>query len=308
MESSIPVVLFAYSRPEHLVRTLECLRDNHVPLLYVFSDAPRTEEAAPRVLQVREILRRIDWSQVVICEREVNLGLGRSVLSGVSEVLDKYESALIFEDDLVCVPGTYAYLCAALKRYRDSPKVMSVTGWTHPKVTPSTVTVQPYFDGRAECWVWGTWARAWKGMVADAETLMHEYEKRGGDIYKYGVDLVDMARVEKQKNIWAVRFLYWHLVNGGLCLRPPHSMVEHIGFESGSNFSGDSSWLKNPDLKACPAIPAEWPEPVENEQCWRLHQAVCGKKPVAPSLPRRVYRRVREILRRRINGVRAKSV
>ena len=110
------------------------------------------------------MLRAINWCEVVLCERESNLGLGRSILTGVTEVLGKYETVIIFEDDLICVPGTYEYLCAALDQYKDDDRVMSVTGWTHPLVTPSDVIDLPYFDGRAECWVWGTWARAWHGM------------------------------------------------------------------------------------------------------------------------------------------------
>ncbi len=53
------------------------------------------------------MLRAIDWCKVVICERESNLGLGRSILTGVTEVLNNHESAIVHEDDLICVPGTY---------------------------------------------------------------------------------------------------------------------------------------------------------------------------------------------------------
>ena len=135
----IPIILFGYARPYHLRQTLDCLRENHVPLIYVFSDGPRTPDKAPAVAQVRYMLRAIDWCKVVLCERETNLGLGRSIVTGVTEVLGKHEAALIFEDDLVCVPGTYDYLCAALEHYRDDPRVMSVTGWTHPLVTPREI-------------------------------------------------------------------------------------------------------------------------------------------------------------------------
>ena len=36
----VPVVVFAYRRPEQLERTLECLRGCGVEQLYVFSDGP----------------------------------------------------------------------------------------------------------------------------------------------------------------------------------------------------------------------------------------------------------------------------
>jgi hypothetical protein len=238
------------------------------------------------------MLRAVDWCEVVLCERESNLGLGRSILIGVTEVLDKHESAIVFEDDLICVPGTYEYLCAALRHYQDDDRVMSVTGWTHPLVTPDVVTTLPYFDGRAECLVWGTWARAWPGMETDAKTLMEQCKDQGIDIYRYGADLVEMAKAERRLNIWAVRLLYLHILKRGLCLRPPWSMVEHIGFDADATNARTESWIKNPPLKPCAPIPTQWPEPVEHPACSRLHQKVCGARPTVPG---RLYRFARHL-------------
>lgn len=279
MSSTIPVLVFAYARPDHLRQTLTCLRENQVPLIYIFSDGPRKQEKVPAVSEVRNILYSIDWCKVVLIERETNLGLGRSILAGVNEVLLRHDTIIVFEDDLICVPGMYQYLCAAMKHYQDNPRVMSVTGWTHPSVTPNNVGDRPYFDGRAECWVWGTWARAWQGMVQDARTLVRSCIAKGIDIYRYGADLLPMAETELQKNIWAVRFLYWHILNRGLCLRPPWSMVEHIGFDAlATNATDGSKWV-NPPLKTCPPIPQQWPEPVEHPECPKLWQKTCGTLP-----------------------------
>ena len=283
----IPIILFAYARPDHLRQTLDCLRENKVPLIYAFSDGPRTPDKAPAVAKVRDMLRAIDWCEVVLCERETNMGLGRSILTGVTEVLGKYETVIIFEDDLICIPGTYKYLCVALNQYQDDDCVMSVTGWTHPLVTQGDVTDQPYFDGRAECWVWGTWARAWHGMEIDAKSLMEQCKDQGIDIYRYGADLVNMANTELRRNIWAVRLLYLHILKQGLCLRPPWSMVEHVGFDANATNASSESWVKNLPLKPSPQIPVQWPVPVENIECARLHQKMCGARPTVAG---RMYR------------------
>ncbi|MFA6224304.1 MAG: hypothetical protein WC647_18545 [Desulfomonilaceae bacterium] len=292
MKSTIPVILFAYARPDHLLRTIDCLRQNNVPLIYAFSDGPRTPRDAPAAAEVRRILRSIDWCKLKLCERETNLGLGRSILTGVTEVLNKHNAALVYEDDLVCVPGTYTYLCEALKRYRDDDRVMSVTGWTHPIITPSDIKDQPYFDGRAECWVWGTWTRAWQGMATDAKSLMKRCERNGIDIYRYGADLVDMANIEVRRNIWAVRLLYWHILNNGLCLRPPWSMVQHIGWDSRGTNALDPGILAAPPLRACPPIPSQWPTPAENSECALLHQKAYGGRPDIPTAIYRFSRRM----------------
>ncbi len=270
--TQIPVVLFAYARVDHLEQTLAGLRENAVPLIYAFSDGARTPDQQPAVDQVRRILREIDWCEVVLTERNENWGLGRSILSGVTEVFKKHDALIVFEDDLICVPGTYRYLCAALEHYRDDPRVMSVTGWTHPRAIPSNVTDQPYFDGRAECWTWGTWRRSWVGMDKTALTLMHEACERGVAPDHYGADLPYMAKRELALNIWAVRLLYLHMAKGGLCLRPPHSMVEHIGYDAQATNTHASDGWENPPLQTCPPIPAIWTPALENPQCAPLWQ------------------------------------
>lgn len=278
MSAMIPVVLFAYNRPEYLKRSLGCLRENNVPLIYAFADAPKTPEAAPRVREVREILRQVDWCEIHIVEREKNLGLGVSILTGVGEVFQKHDALIVLEDDLVFVSGFYRYLCAALEHYKDDPRVMSVSGWTHPLVTPSTVIDQPYFDGRTESWSWGTWKRSWKGMDQDAMTLVKACTKRGLDIYRYGANLPAMAKIEKEINIWAVRFAYLHILQGGLCLRPPYSMVNHEGAgEDATNVKILSD--VQVFLRGTPPIPDMWPEAVENPECPILWQKLRGGRP-----------------------------
>ena len=292
MAHLIPVVLFAYNRPDQLCQTLDSLQVNQVPLIYAFSDSPRTPEYAPAVDKVRDILRTIDWCDVVLCERETNFGLGRSILAGVTEVLEKHEAAIIFEDDLICVPGTYKYLCAALDQYWDDDRVMSVTGWTHPDTTPGDMTTLPYFDGCADCWVWGTWARSWRGMEIDAGSLMEQCKDQGIDIYRYGEKLVNMANAELRQNIWAVRFLYLHILKKGVCLRPPWTMVKNIGFGPGATNTKAEPLIKSSVLKVCPPIPAQWPVPVEHPECARLHRQSSDARPTFPFQPYRFARRL----------------
>jgi hypothetical protein len=79
-----------------------------------------------------------------------------------------------------------------------------------------------------------------------------------------------MAREEHRKNIWAVRWIYHQLSLGGLGLRPPWSLVEHIGFDAQATNAAAALGWKNPPLRAAPAVPAAWPVPREHPDCARL--------------------------------------
>ncbi|MBL9202708.1 MAG: hypothetical protein JNL39_19500, partial [Opitutaceae bacterium] len=88
-----------------------------------------------------------------------------------------------------------------------------------------------------------------------------------------GADLPLMAEREVAQNIWAVRWLYHHLQHRGLCVRPPWSMVEHIGFDPlATNAAAATAWA-NPPLRPAPPVPAPWPEPREHPACRELWQA-----------------------------------
>ena len=270
----IPVVLFAYARPDHLARVLACLREDRVPLIEVFADGAKGVADAGRVAEVRGMLRAIDWCEVRVIERAENLGLGRNVLAGVSDVAARHAAFVVWEDDLICVPGTYAWVCAALLRYAGDPRVMSVTAWTHPRVTPRNIGNAPYFDGRAECWVWGAWSRSWRGMSEqDAFAKLAAAAALGVAAEVYGADLPVMAERERVQNIWAVRWLYHHLQHDGLCVRPPWSMVEHIGFDASATNAATATAWANPPLRAAPPVPGAWPESHEHPECRALWRA-----------------------------------
>ncbi|MDB6128742.1 MAG: hypothetical protein JWM35_2638 [Verrucomicrobia bacterium] len=265
-ENPIPVVLFVYARSAHLARVLACLRENQVPLIIAFADGAKGPADADAVAQTRALMRAVDWCEVRLTERAVNLGLGHNLLAGVSEVAAQYEEFIVWEDDLICVPGTYAWVCAALRHYASDTRVMSVTAWTHPRVTPTGLGDAPYFDARAECWVWGAWRRSWAGMQEEsAREKLAIAAAAGTAPDAYGRDLPVMAQAEARQNTWAVRWIYHHLQHRGLCVRPPWSLVEHIGFDAtATNAAGAKAWA-NPPLRAAPPTD-RWPEPRENPQ------------------------------------------
>ena len=297
-----PIALFAFRRPDLLARTLDALRANGVTRVHAFSDGPRDAADVPAVTEVRRVLAAADWAEVRVIERSHNLGLGASIIAGVSAVLAEHEAVIVCEDDLVAVPGAVAWLAAALDRYRDDARVLSVSAWTHPRVTPRDVGDGPFFSARVNTLFWGTWARAWRGMeTGTASERLAAYAARGGDVARYGADLPMQAAVERTRNIWAVRFIAQHLALGGLSVCPPWTMVQHVGYElRATNAVHDPTWDQPPPARAAP-IPATWPEPVEHPDVARLWREAVAVELAAgrpPGLVRRAAAAARRWLRR----------
>ena len=72
---------------------------------------PQNARSGGRVNEVRSILRAIDWCEINLVKRSSNLGLDRSVMTGVTAVFQTHDTIIVFEDDLVCVPGPIS-ICA----------------------------------------------------------------------------------------------------------------------------------------------------------------------------------------------------
>ena len=299
-ESVVPVALFVYSRPHLLRRVLAALRANQVPLLYIFSDGPRDKAARDRVAEVRSLVRTVDWCETRIQERSHNLGLGISLRTGVTEVLNKHDRLLVMEDDILCIPGTYRYLCAALTHYADDRRVMSVTGWTHPRLRPPIPAGQPYFDGRFCCWGWGTWRRAWQGMTIPAHRLLWMSRLMLRDVNRYGTDLPATARDELVRNIWAVRFCMLHILHRGLCMHPPFSLTNHIGFDDEATNARNVAVGDVGALNEAAPVSDCWPVAGEHPDVPRRWQEAYGAAEPWSAIVRRHARGVARRLRRMV--------
>lgn len=300
-----PLVVFAYNRPDLLARTMAAVRSPAIPVVYAFCDAPKTEADASGVGEVRRLLRTVDWTEVRLIERATNFGLGRSILDGVTTVLREHDSVVILEDDIEFAPGTYDWLAAALEHYADEPRVMSISAWTHPRVTPDGLEGKPFFSGRASCWGWATWARAWKGMPEHtALEFLTIAERAGVRGDRYGADVPALAVVEAERNIWAVRQIAHHMAQHGLALHPGEPYARHIGWDARATHGTEQNVWDAP-LAGRAVIPDRWPDVAEHPEVpalWRaanvaaVHSVSSARRRVA-SVAKRAVRRVQSMVR-----------
>jgi glycosyltransferase involved in cell wall biosynthesis len=292
----IPVALFAFRRADLLARTLAALHANGVPRIYAFSDGARDGADEADIAEVRRMLRAVDWAEISVVEREKNLGLSASIISGISEVLALHDAVIVCEDDIEFAPGTNEYMLAALERYGNEQRVMCISGWTHPRMTPANAHDAPHFTGRFSCWGWATWRRAWDGFAdASAVELRDRCAARGIDIGKYGEDVAGAFVGDAAGATWDYRFNLHMLLRDGLSLLPPRTMTSHIGYgERASNAGEGVGWEDHPESPPPPDA-VRWPAVVENPlsaECWRRAQ----DPPPRPSLLRRIARRLARVV------------
>ena len=249
-----PLVLFAYNRPAHLERSIQAVSRNplagRTPVI-AFSDGPATDQDVPRVEEVRRVLKGIrSFAGVEIVERPQNLGLARSVIAGVTEVVEAHGRAIVLEDDLVVSPHFLAFMNDLLRAYAEDERVFSVTGYNYPARLVSIPLDYPYsiyFGHRASSWGWGTWQDRWSQVdwnVSDFERFAKDDRARrrfdrGGD------DLSEMLEDQMAGRVdsWAIRWCYAAFRLGRLNAYPVKSLVTNIGLDDSGVHCGPDDRL-----------------------------------------------------------------
>lgn len=239
-----PVVLFVYNRPWHTRQTVEALLANAEAKdtdLYVFSDAAKNETVRKAVSEVRAYVRGITgFRSVKIVEREVNFGLARSIIEGVSQMCDQQGRVIVLEDDMVTSPYFLQFMNDGLQFYADDERVISITGYTYPVANELPET---FFLRGADCWGWATWARGWDLFEEDGrllldELLSHKLTEKFDFDNSYPYTKMLRAQIARKNNSWAIRWYASAFLRNKLTLYPGSSLVLNIGMDdSGTHCS-----------------------------------------------------------------------
>lgn len=234
------IVLFVYNRPEHTRQTVEALARNLLAKeseLWIFSDAAKDLDSADRVAAVRAYVNSLaarNWfSNVHVLEAEQNRGLAKSVITGVTQVIDMFGSAIVMEDDLVTAPDFLTFMNACLEFYRDNDKIGSISGYSAPVKIPEDYKDSVYIISRSCSYGWATWADRWQQVdwdVSDFKEFKKDIKARNR-FDECGSDRYNRLRrqIESNINSWSVRFGYWQFRHGANTVYPVVSRVRNIG-------------------------------------------------------------------------------
>ena len=245
-----PIVLFVYNRPQHTQLTLEKLTKNILASssdLFIFSDGPRTEVDRDRVNEVRAIVSKVHgFARVTIVNRDHNMGLTQNIITGISDIINRYGTAIVVEDDIVTSPYFLDYMNDGLNTYQQNPSIFSISGYGPPIPIRATYTEPVYWAPRSPSWGWATWADRWDRVDWAASTFAtfisnrrdrHAFNRGGNDL----TDLLTQ-QVEGRINSWDICWCYAHYTNNAGCIYPIVSKVRNSGTDgSGTHYTSTST-------------------------------------------------------------------
>lgn len=237
-----PIILFIYNRPDHTRQTLEALSKNTLASesdLFIFADGPKegaSQEQLEKIRKTREVAHSNQWCKnVTVIESEKNKGLAASIISGVTEIVNRYGKVIVLEDDIVTGKYFLDFMNTALEKYENEKQVWHVTGWRDP--VKKAREDSAFFYPTMNCWGWATWADRWqyfKKDVAYYQSVFTEEMKFHFNIE--GSDKGMWSQIEDNAsgkiNTWAIFWYASIFLKNGLCLAPSKSLVKNVGLDN----------------------------------------------------------------------------
>ena len=241
-----PIIIFTYNRLDHLDTLIRSLKKNSLfdnSEVLVFSDGPKNEEDKKRIEKIRIFLKKtLQHHKSQIIERDINLGLSKNVIGGITQAFETYDQLIILEDDLEVSPYFLKYMNDALNLYANVDNVASISGYMYP-IESKKFSNDFFFLNLVESWGWGTWKRAWKEFENDSVKLLKKIDERklindfnlssGIAYYKMLQDNIKGAN-----DSWAIRWYASTFLKNMNTLFPNKSFVRNTGIDnSGENCS-----------------------------------------------------------------------
>lgn len=287
------LAVFAYRRPQALqacLASLAACAGADALDATVFVDAPADETERALVEESARVAEAFNGFRTLeVCRAETHLGLGASLIRGISRALETHPAVIVLEDDLTVQPGFLRYILDGLGRYAEDRRVFSVCGYTNRVRIPAGYPADAYFCPRSSSWGWATWKDRWDSVdwnptPADWAKYRRPFAAWGGS------DCPDLLRgwMEGKNASWAIRFCFSQFRQGKLSLFPVKSLVDASAEFDGSGTDCLRYNRFRFDLDDRPG-PFRYPDPVEvvpalRRSALRYH-----------SIPRRAWTRFRNL-------------
>lgn len=233
-----PICLFTYNRPDKTKQTIEALKNNFLAAeseLFIFSDGPKDEFDKLKIIDVRRYLESITgFKKITLIKSQDNKGLANSIISGVSEIIQRYGKVIVLEDDLITSPNFLDFMNQGLSFYKNDRKIHSISGYTMDLPSLKNYPKDYYLSYRASSWGWATWLDRWENVDWNASEYSSFKFKVGMQI-KFMRGGSDMPRMLKRKinnknDSWAILWCFDQFIKNQYAIFPTKSKIKNIGY------------------------------------------------------------------------------
>lgn len=169
-----PILITVYDRLDRLKKCVESLKENpesSMSMLYIASDCFFCNEEEDSINKVREYCSGISgFKDVIVLEREVNIGSYENLHDAVSYVLELHGNIIFIEDDNIVSSGFLKYMNKGLSKYKESERIFFICSYLFPKCRPRVKGDVFLWKGFSP-WGFATWKKKWDQLEFSRSTL-----------------------------------------------------------------------------------------------------------------------------------------
>jgi len=236
-----PVVLIIFNRPNTTKIVFEKIRQYAPKTLYIIADGPRKNNKTDEVLcrETRAVIN-VDWECNVAYIYSVdNLGCKKRIYSGLNEVFNQVEEAIILEDDSVPSEDFFKFTEELLDKYKDDDFISGISGNNFQQRNSNyKLDDSYYFSMFIHCAGWATWKRAWTRMDIEMKKWLAYKESVQFDELSYDkffkfywTEIFD-ATYKGEIDSWAYPFLFTSWLFNSYGIIPAVNLVSNIGYDA----------------------------------------------------------------------------
>lgn len=247
-----PIAVFLYNRPD---KTFNCLKSislnngfKNSPL-YIFIDGPKNKKDIVHINRIIEIIEEFNFENLEdLVISNTNLGLANSIYNGVQSVLNKHETIIVLEDDLIFSKYFLDFMNKCLEKYQ-SEDIYQISGYVWGD-SIKRITQKPFLIPNINSWGWATWRSRWEGFELD-KINKQELAKFNPQLVKkfnlsrsYDYFKILKNQIKGNVDSWAIQWYYHVFKNKGFTIYPPSTLVVNKGMDGSGTHTLSSKFNK----------------------------------------------------------------
>jgi len=234
----VPIVFFAYNRPDLTRKVLEKILLQRPANLYVFCDGPKeNHQDIENVTSTRNVINELLKEHKVVATQkyyEFNSGFEKTIVKSLDQVFKIEKQALIIEDD--CLPSIsfFKFCEEMLQKYNDNKLICHISGsrYIDGDINESH---SYYFSKYPIVGAWCTWSDRWeeydpkiKSWPRIKEDKFFWNSFKSQRTKKYWRWIFNNCYKNKISS-WGYKWIYINLTKMKLSIIPKRNLIKNIG-------------------------------------------------------------------------------
>ena len=225
-----PCLLIAYSRTLGISNLISSLNPKDISRMYLSIDGAKSEEVYKIQSQIKVIVEDFCSKNSIplrIWQREVNLGLAKSIITAVDWFYANEDFGIVLEDDLVVSPDLFEFIEVNKKLLYTNQKLLLISGNQFYQRLDAKFSIN--WTNYPLIWGWATTSEKWLTMRHGI--LFYKIEKWRGIFNKVeNFWRVGSMRVRSgQIDTWDIPLVLFMLTTNHLCITPSLNLVSNQG-------------------------------------------------------------------------------